>query len=723
MPADIALYGAYWKLPPALQTMEVKLRPRDVLTVSEDGRTAFLSSQGRVSTWDLVSGTPSGRIDACDGEAAAMTIRQRLLIVGTVEGAVLACDTAVGKRLWRLTAGPAPVSALAVSAAQPIIAAGDARGNVRVVDGTSGLEIESRRLHQTRVASLAFSPDGKRLLSASADAARLWTLGSSAKPAVLDPTGRHSATAFSGDGRVAIVATESELSFWDSATARRVGSLSLPRGGGRPVLSRDGRYVVAAIREGHMVSPLEQERLGAMEVLGVSFFAGSGRFGVSVDPLTSWTLPGYAGVHDAVFSADGETIVLAKKEGMLEVWSVARRAEPRSLTFGGPFRRPAFSSDGLLVLAPGRGDAALWDASNLNRLQVFRPGAVLVSSVAMVPSASTAAIGDGDGAITLWDTASGIQRLRIAAHRGEVSALAISPDGEELISVGADGVASIWGLADGGRRGQFADEKVQIAGASYSPRGGIAALWTQDGRLVWLETKPGGRREISSKQGIVYDAVFSPNGSQLLTAGHDGGIRLWTPFSQTPTVEAGSVKTRAGVAFLDKPGLAVVAGGWDRAIFIWDLVRAKELARFPALPEGPAVIARGSPTRTMTAGAYAQNLMWNFTAGGELLQFEPRLERARAALRKNPADAEGRNELGRWYAFRGRCEWASRMFESAGAVGEPGIHRFSCLAAAGRKEQALAELRGLGEAKTVSPLYETLWRRALQAPVDARQIN
>jgi WD40 repeat protein len=114
-----------------------------------------------------------------------------------------------GDEVREVHAGPVQrnVTAFALSADGKVVALGDARGNVTLVDTASG-SVRGRLRPpegepEVRVDALAFAPDGKRLAVGGFERARLWSIGAVPEALVSLPghRGRVSNLAFSADGR------------------------------------------------------------------------------------------------------------------------------------------------------------------------------------------------------------------------------------------------------------------------------------------------------------------------------------------------------------------------------------------------------------------------------------------------------------------------------------------------------------------------------------------
>jgi WD40 repeat protein len=143
-------------------------------------------------------------------------------------------DVATGKRKRTVEPGH-QVTALAFSPDGKALAIAGGRDENRVVPQEQVIklwdpDVVKERLvlagHTHQITKLAFSPDSKRLASASRDGTvRLWDLASGKEIRRLETNGEAWAVAFVADGMVVVSAGDKEtcLRFWDAATGKELG--------------------------------------------------------------------------------------------------------------------------------------------------------------------------------------------------------------------------------------------------------------------------------------------------------------------------------------------------------------------------------------------------------------------------------------------------------------------------------------------------------------------
>ncbi len=179
-------------------------------------------------------------------------------------------------------------------------------------------------------------------------------------------------------------------------------------------------------------------------------------------------------------------------------------------------------------LPGGREAVAAANAGALNQLAVLQHAASLSGNVVFSPDGSRLASGTEDGAVYLWETATGLQKFALTGHAGAITALAFSADGAVLASGDAEGVVRLWNAALGQEQFALTGHESAVSRLAFSKDGSLLASGSTDGIVrLWDVTTGLGLSLITAHTGAVIDVTFTADGTLLATSSADGSVRLW----------------------------------------------------------------------------------------------------------------------------------------------------------------------------------------------------
>jgi WD40 repeat protein len=502
---------------------------------------------------------------------------------------------------------------------------------VRLWDVATGAQIKALKGHKDAVSSVAFSPDGRHVLSGSDDKTiRLWSVATGETVQVFKGHKNVvSCAAFSPDGRY-IVSGSDDVRLWDVTTGRTVRVFKGHADHVHSVaFSPDGQHVLSGSGDENIrlwsvaTGKTVKFFLGHSEdVLSVAFspdgqhvLSGSDDKTVRLwDIGTGMEIKAFAGqvieVHSAAFSPDGRYALSGGMDNNVLLWDVATGRRIRVLEgHKEPIRAVAFSPDGRHVLSCSVDKTIrLWDAETGRTIRVFTDHMNFISSVSFSPDGRYILSGMQDP--RLYDVTTGAEIRRFKGHKFSSQAVAFSPDGRYALSGSMDNTVRLWEVATGRKVRVFRGHKSGVESVAFSPDGRYILSGSRDDTIRLWDAETGRTiRVFTGHRNWVRSVSFSPDGKYALSGGGDGTVRLWdTTTGALVKLFAGHEGSVYSVAFSPDGKYALSAGN-DGAVRLWDAKSGQEMAGFFHLEDGEwVVIAHGGYFNSSANGSRHVNV-------------------------------------------------------------------------------------------------------------------
>ncbi len=536
----------------------------------------------------LASGSDLGKVivSATDpADATSFELQHAGEIVGlafSADGRRLAVAAAtMGVRVWDLktrqvvflTPKPArPITAFAASGDGVHFAIGMENGAGHIFTFAEGRFVSFQ--HRSRIETLQFSHDGKRLASGSADqTARVWdaATGQSSGPPV-QHRGAVLSVDFNYDDRYVLSGGADKFVFFsDIRTARPVMKPCDAKATvSKVLLSPDGSYFLTV--------------LGDRRVVRWDAFTGQ--------PLGT-ALHEDADFTGAVWSRSGMRILTTSASGVATVWSTFDGlpfGEP--LPHGGPVLTAAFSPSGkLAVTASSDGKAHVWLMDGGKPLPTIRLHAGRPRTAFYSPSGDMLVTTSEDHTAQRWKSGQVRAEYPPLRHTATVTCGVFNPDETLVLTSCEDGTAQFWDIETGEKVGEPFKHDGPVEWVDFHPDGKGFAAAAGPNVFLWDvadHAKPRATIAPEGPGGALRVVRFSPDGKWLVTTSDDGWLRVWDAATRQPVMKPIQREGALRCARFSPDGKRLAFTGDDHQIVVLDTVTWQPAAPPIVLP-GPGL--------------------------------------------------------------------------------------------------------------------------------------
>jgi WD40 repeat protein/tRNA A-37 threonylcarbamoyl transferase component Bud32 len=482
------------------------------IAFSPDGMSLYVGGgETGISVWDIASGTQTRKF----GESYYYVSQMALSPDGSLlfssgsfnaQGMVL-WDVASGRQLHSFTSsdqaangfGP---SCLAFSPDGRLLVTAGGDATIKLWDVATGALLQTLVGHTQPVTSLSISPDGATLVSGAEDGTtRLWTLSEGDMQTTPTATPAGSAASIRPTG---IPLSSRAISVQNAAQVTKKTILDVSESG-NVVFSPDGKWLVVDGRKIHYydagsftetrsaafeagalaISPDSKILVAAMYSPGVVLFDLASGSELLTLPRTQISTSALSNSFLA-FSPDSSTIAVIIGS-VVKLYNVTSGQETGTIVAKDAFNI-AISPDGKTLYAGGWGEKiTAWDIASGSQVLSYSDLSRGVNRMVLSPDGTLlASAGTFDGTITLWEAATGRHLRTFSGHTQAVTSLAFSPDGTLLASASDDVTIKLWNTATGELLNSLVGHANPPKSIAFSADGAtLASSCYSDGVYLW----------------------------------------------------------------------------------------------------------------------------------------------------------------------------------------------------------------------------------------------
>ncbi|EIM79503.1 WD40 repeat-like protein [Stereum hirsutum FP-91666 SS1] len=462
---------------------------------------------------------------------------------------------------------------------------------------------------ESAVSSVAFSPDGMRIVSGLYDSENsvcIWDVSTGEKVQKLKGYTRLvTSVAFSPNGKCIILGSEdNSMRIWDVSTGEVVKELRGHTASVQSVaFSSDGMYIISGSGD-HSVRIWDTST------------------GEEVQKLEGHTHT----VFSAAFSPDGMHIVSCSGDRSVRIWDVSTGKEVQKLEgHTHTVFSAAFSPDGMhIVSCSGDRSVRIWDVSTGEEVQKLDGHTDSVQSVGFSTDGNRIISGSSDHSVRIWDVSTGEEVYMLQSRAELPKAVAFSIDGVYIVSGWQDGRMKIWDISTGEGSQNLKGPNSQVLSVGFSSDGTHIVSGSADRSVrIWDASTGEEVQKLDGHTDPVRSVGFSSDGIHVVSGSDDHSIRIWdVSMGEEVQKLRGHTDWVNSVAF-SPDGIHIVSSSTDKLVCIWDTTTGEEVQKLKGHTGWVNSVTFSSDGMHIVSGSGDESVrIWNASTGEEVQKFQ-----------------------------------------------------------------------------------------------------
>ena len=364
------------------------------------------------------------------------------------------------------------------------------------------------------------------------------------------------------------------------------------------------------------------------------------------DPQTNTNLKmllAGAPVHGFAISKDGKWLATEEANNTGRIWNLRDGSWKLLPGLSGPVAALALSPDDTLLATEAttddlkRGAAPrIWEVSSGKSLATLIGHDAAVAAIVFSPSGDRLATASFDGTGRIWDVKTGRQTALLQGHTGPLTSIAFDKTGQRVVTGSFDGTARIWDVVSGREQSILVGHTGVVHGAIFSPDDKFVLtagkelsdrlkgfrsiklsedlkkrLGTSDSTARLWDAQTGAQvRTFGVYTGDVNSAVFSSDGSLIVTAGENGVVLVWDVKRGVPLSQFREHRSPVNSAVFSPDNNSILTASSDNTSQIWRWNIDDKVIQFAA-HNGPIINTAVAPNGSiMTSSSEGKVRFW-----------------------------------------------------------------------------------------------------------------
>ena len=362
-----------------------------------------------------------------------------------------------------------------------IIALGN---NIQLWDIATGAPVEILTGHTSFVTDIAYSPDGKKLLSGSQDKTlRLWTIP--AQPQITLRRGHNNQKihdiAYHPQGKLFTTVSSDHIHVWNHEDSRPIRVKKFRNAKmSKVVFNYDGKEIASASEDGKIILWNSND----------------------LEPTYSFATQSKL-ITQIQYNSDASILASCSVDTNINLWGIERKKNKiqhnKIMQFDAHLAKVnsiAFHpNDHILASASQDKTIRIWDTKNNEQLKVISRHKAAVNCVVFSASGEFLASASDDRTIRIWDTADWKELYVLKEHSQPIVSLMFR--GNSLISTAVDNTILLWDVITGKLVSRFQHTSSEITGMAFRPDGKGFISTSADATIRIWELEEAAKRDMS----------------------------------------------------------------------------------------------------------------------------------------------------------------------------------------------------------------------------------